>query len=119
MDEDRWRIIPSFLNTCPSFMTNCTLLSASMSSSGLPGTAIVGEVPGLERSARLLRLADFVAVDRHRAKDVGRRNPGVLPRLEELQADLAACLASDIVIGVGGKGQRYLFGVRVLEAGDG
>src|SRR5439155_6398564 len=33
-------ITPSFLNSWPSFMTNCTFFSASTSSSGLPGMAM-------------------------------------------------------------------------------
>src|SRR5262249_4071960 len=33
-------MIPSFLNTSPFFITNCTFFSAAMSSSGLPGMAI-------------------------------------------------------------------------------
>src|SRR5262245_1726063 len=34
-------MIPSFLNTSPFFITNCTFLSALMSSSGFPGMAIM------------------------------------------------------------------------------
>src|SRR6266545_7066530 len=55
----------------------------------------VGKQTRLERTASLFRLAHLVSVDRHRAKDIRIGNARVLPSLEELQTELAACLALD------------------------
>src|SRR5712664_351708 len=76
----------------------------------------VGEVCRLDGTARLLGLAHLVAVDRHRAQDVGVRDARILPRLQKLHAHLAARLAGDVVVGVGRKRQRDFLGVRVFEA---
>ena len=65
-----------------------------MSSSGLPGTAIrSAKNPALIGPRVCLGLAHLVAVDRHRAQDVGVRDAGVLPGLDELDAHFAARLA--------------------------
>ena len=79
----------------------------------------IREVARLDRPARLVDVRDAVAVRRDRAQDVGVRDACVLPWLQEFEAQLAARLAGDEVIGVGRERHLHVVLVRVLHAGDG